>query len=219
MPTNHIIPTNPQFKDLTGQTFYRWTVLSFAYMTPAASWNCQCRCGTIRVVAGTNLKQGYSKSCGCWSREAAATRCRTHGGSKLREFIIWKSMNGRCKNTRNRRYHQYGGRGIKVEWNNFEEFYRDMGPRTTPKHTIERKDNDGNYCKENCVWATRRAQANNRRTNRIIVYGGKQMTMTEWARSLGIRPNMLGERLRAGWSIEQALTKPPRRLSNHIGRK
>lgn len=113
----------------------------------------------------------------------------------------------RCEDKNHRYYVDYGGRGIQVcqEWHQFENFYRDMGD--PPKGlTLDREDNDGPYCKDNCRWATRRAQANNRRSNKLITFSGKTQTQAEWERELGLKPGRIYDRLYKGWSLERALT-------------
>ena len=88
-----------------------------------------------------------------------------------------------------------GGRGIRIEWDDYAQFIADMGPRPTPKHTVERLDNDGPYCAANCAWRTRQEQANNRRDNHRVTFAGKTLTIAEWARDLGVKYNTLAGRL------------------------
>ena len=116
-------------------------------------------------------------------------------------------MKRRCQNPKSARFKDYGGRGIKVcpEWHVFENFHRDMGD--PPKGmTLDRRENDGDYCKSNCRWATRRSQANNRRGNKLITFKGKTRTQAEWERVLRLKPGVLWQRLNRGWAIERALT-------------
>lgn len=118
-------------------------------------------------------------------------------------------MKGRCYTPTDHAYAEYGGRGIAMspEWEeSFANFRADMG-QSPPGMTIERKDNNGNYCKENCIWATRKAQANNRRSNRLIEYNGVTKTMTQWAESCGITSAVLWARLNRGWPVERAVQK------------
>ena len=113
----------------------------------------------------------------------------------------------RCKDKNCDAFLDYGGRGIKVcpEWHVFENFHRDMGD--PPKGmTLDRQENDGDYCKSNCRWATRRSQANNRRGNKLITFKGKTRTQAEWERVLRLKPGVLWQRLNRGWAIERALT-------------
>jgi Mor family transcriptional regulator len=107
-------------------------------------------------------------------------------------------MKQRCANPKNQKYYAYGERGIKVcdSWrNSFEAFYSDMGPRPTPKHTIERKDNNGNYEPDNCIWAPPEVQMRNRRNTKFIEYQGERRSIPEWSEVLGIPYRILRQRI------------------------
>ena len=121
---------------------------------------------------------------------------------------IWRDMLRRCEDKRNQAYYRYHGRGIKVcaRWHKFENFLEDMGKR--PKGmTLDRIDNNGNYCKENCRWATYKEQANNARSNRILEFNGEKMNLSQWAEKIGIQSGTIHARLKVGWSVERALTE------------
>lgn len=124
-------------------------------------------------------------------------------------------MKTRCSRSTDPGYKNYGGRGITVcdRWlESFENFLADMGEPPTPKHSLERVDNDSGYSKENCKWATRAEQLRNKRTNRWISYRGRTMCLEDWAREVGITNHGLAGRIdKSGWSIERALTTPPKR--------
>lgn len=183
--------------DITGVTFGRWKVLDRAENNHRglAMWLCICECGTERVVAGANLRNGISKSCGCLNkdilRDIKATHGQTRGGKDTPEYKAWNHMMGRCYNTNNQDYSYYGGRGIKVEWKSFEQFYEDMGKRPSSKHSIERLDVNANYTKENCIWANKTQQARNQRIRKDNKTGVKGV---KWNQRLnkyevGIRVN------------------------------
>lgn len=183
-------------------------------------WLCKCNCGIEKVVASLGLKQGKVKSCGCF-RAAALKAGRDqlhknntiHGQSRTREHHIWQNLIYRCYNPNCPQYDRYGGRGIGVcdKWKeSFIAFYEDMGPCPSPKHTVDRIDNDGDYCPENCRWATRKQQANNRRGNRLLTYKGEQKTCAAWAEQFGLTRLIIWQRLGRGWSVEKTLETPPK---------
>jgi hypothetical protein len=124
------------------------------------------------------------------------------------------SMKMRCYNVRFIEYPRYGARGITVcdRWRNtFASFLADVGPRPSSQHSIERRDNDGNYTPENCYWATRIEQANNTRRNRRISLYGRTQTLAQWCRELGVKPYTLKDRIyKLGWTPEKALMTPTR---------
>jgi hypothetical protein len=153
-------------------------------------------------------------------RTGRATRCHTCAGKLLRpakvpERNIWRAMRNRCLNPKAKGYHRYGGRGIAIcdRWrDSFEAFMEDMGPRPSLKHSVERKDNGGNYEPGNCVWATQYVQCRNMRTNRMITFEGVTLCAKDWAAKVGMSYKVLSWRLNNGWSPEQALT---RRVMQH----
>jgi hypothetical protein len=192
--------------DLVGLKFGEWSVLNFAGSGASGrKWLCRCSCGTERVVIGDSLKKGLSKSCGCKARDW----CRTHGMEGTSVYVIWAGMIQRCNNPDARGFARYGARGISVcpQWLSFEGFYADMGDRPEGM-TLDRIDNDGNYEPGNCRWATAKRQARNRRKTKLLEFRGEKRPMSEWAEIMGIKRKVLENRIRAGWSVEDALTKP-----------
>jgi hypothetical protein len=151
--------------DLLGLTFGRLTVVARAANRGArnnvAVWCCACACGAICDVVASNLRSGASTSCGCTRKK--------HGKWRTPEYSVWRSMTQRCTCATHPAYHNYGGRGISVaeSWLDFANFYRDMGSRPTPSHSLERLNNDLGYSRDNCVWATRVEQGRNRRTSKV----------------------------------------------------
>lgn len=131
--------------------------------------------------------------------------------SHLPEYRVWHMMKQRCRNPNTIHFENYGGRGITAckRWDKFVNFYADMGPRPSPKHTLDRIDNDGPYKKSNCRWAVRRVQQRNRRGNRIIEYEGEKLTLSEWSERVGLDRGTIDSRLRRGWGIGMAFTLPP----------
>ena len=127
----------------------------------------------------------------------------------MSSYTAWQQMIGRCYDPLNRKYKDYGGRGIKVcdRWICRRLFIEDMGDRPEGK-TLNRIDNDGPYSPDNCEWATYQEQAMNRRNNRKLSFNGETKCLSEWSRVVGIRRETLQKRLLYGWTIEQALTTP-----------
>ena len=127
-------------------------------------------------------------------------------------YGTWSSMKTRCTKPSHKDYPNYGGRGVTVcaRWSeSFENFLTDMGPRPSPEHTLERRDNNGSYEKGNCVWALRTAQARNRRgAQHMLTYQGRTQCLAAWAEELGFRDATIRQRIKDGWSIERALTTP-----------
>ena len=125
--------------------------------------------------------------------------------SLRRSYIIQ-----RCYNPNNKRYKNYGGRGIVMcdEWrDNSDSFIKDMISGFSPELSIERIDNNGNYTLENCKWTTNREQSNNRRNNNIIEFNNKKQTLAKWCEELGIKHNTILMRLnKYGWTLEKTLT-------------
>jgi hypothetical protein len=138
----------------------------------------------------------------------------THGMSYSYEYCAWQNMKSRCGNPKNHKFPMYGGRGIKVcdAWvNSFESFYASMGARPSPNHSVDRIDSNGNYSPENCRWADKKLQSENRPGwVRWLEFNGQKKTITEWAKEIGIARRSLSDRIDSGWSVEKALTTPKR---------
>lgn len=196
-----------QMKDVTGQRFGRLLVVHrAANRYQKAWWVCRCDCGTIAEVAGSKLRNGHTKSCGCGSAVIA-----THRMKRSPEYTVWNLMRQRCADLD---YADYGGRGITVcaRWqDSFENFFADMGPRPSRNHQIDRIDNSAGYSPGNCRWATRIENCNNRRDNVRVEWRGESLTVPEWARRTGITKTAIWQRLHVlNWSVEKALTTPVR---------
>lgn len=201
----------PRPKNLVGQKFHRLTVLEFAGYREGANarhstFKCRCECGTEVIVAQRHLIGGNTKSCGCIIGQSLVT----HGASKTAEYKAWVAMRRRCEDPGHQSFKDYGARGIAVceRWQAFENFIADMGPRPSRLHSLDRHpDNNGNYEPTNCRWATWLQQGRNKRNNRYLTLNGETLTLSEWEQRTGLPKSTLMNRVDAGWSIEETLTR------------
>lgn len=196
--------------NLIGQRFGRLSVIGEGPTTSTQkrTWYCVCDCGNIKKkpVVGYDLKSGRVRSCGCLYVESNKGRNKTHGKTGVRLYRIWASMRQRCGYSSGAGYKNYGGRGVSIceEWSDFRNFYEwAMSNGYADNLTIDRIDNNRNYCPENCRWSTMKEQQNNRRNNRLVEYGGQNYTLSELAHKLNIRPATLAWRIDSGWSEEE----------------
>lgn len=219
--THSSVDTMRGRQDLTGKKFHRWTVIKWHHFTPRGKetpfhhWECRCECGKTKLVEQYTLTMGTSKSCGCMMREIVSTHGKSRGENKHRLYSTWTGMRNRCNCPNNSKYYRYGGRGIKVDprWDDFQTFLDDMLPTWKEGLTLDRKENDGNYCKENCQWSTKIEQVNNTKKNRFVEYNGERMTVAQWARKMNISyPTLMG-RLNTGWPVHEALNTKARPLN------
>lgn len=209
--------TMPRIINRVGSRFGRLVVESLSRKNAKGQsfWNCRCDCGNTKEVFGGNLNSGNIKSCGCLRSEGNNSK---HGHSKngkqSREYICWVSMKGRCLNPSNNRFHQYGGRGITVcqRWvDSFENFLSDMGPKPSPRHSINRIDNSKGYSPENTVWSTEAEQQRNKRNSSTLSMNGITKCIAQWAEDLMVPSSVLYARKRLGWSDERILSQPVRK--------
>ncbi len=209
----------PKCLDLTEQRFGRLLAIEPAEHHIRTNggirtrWLCRCDCGNTVIVCTSDLKSGATQSCKCLHRELLALARTTHGQAKTKRqtktYRSWVAMVSRCTNPNTILWHRYGGRGIEVceRWKSFDDFFADMGERPRG-YSLDRIDNDGHYCKENCRWATTREQRRNTSRTRLITYQGRTQCLTDWATELGWSCSTLGGRLsRADWSMEKVIAK------------
>lgn len=200
-------------KNEVGNRYGRLRVVSYAGTNcHNALWNCVCDCGNKCVKLGVMLRSGRTKSCGCLHSETLSKRNKKYNVKYPRRlYHSWHCMIERCEKEDNRYYYNYGGRGISVceEWHNFEVFATwALQNGYDESKTIDRINNDGNYCPENCKWSTKREQENNKRTNRKVEINGDVLNLSEWCEIFGISQVTVQSRLRYGWDIVDAITTP-----------
>lgn len=204
------MPRTSRFKP--GEVFGRLTALT---RTTSSKALYKCQCGQVVDLWLGHVYSGKTQSCGCLHHEIvsaqAKTRSTKHGMYGTRAHNTWNSMLNRCLNPNSDAYPEYGGRGITVcdEWREFANFHDDIGdpPATL---TLDRRDNNLGYSKDNCRWATKVEQNNNTRGNVLLMFEGKSLNVTQWAAVIGLPRQLIYDRLRLGWSAERALTEPKR---------
>ena len=206
-----------KLKNLKGQRFDRLIVISRAEnsKTGKARWICKCDCGNETVVSGDALRNKNTRSCGCLQKEIITKQNTIHGKTGTKIYKAYIHMKERCYSKNDKRYSDYGGRGITVcdEWlHSFQAFYDwSMANGYADDLTIDRIDVNGNYEPGNCRWVTQKEQQNNRRNNHCLTYNGETKTLSQWSEITGIQSLTILNRLRLGWSIEKALFHPVRK--------
>ena len=205
--------------DLTNCVFGKLTVLRRS-TDDKRKWLCRCSCGNEVDVFHGNLQRLNSTTCGCGQREATKRSNTKHGSNKrgLRtpEYRTWLHMKHRCHNKNDYSYANYGGRGITVckRWrNSFTAFIEDMGEKPSPKHSIERKDNNRGYNPKNCVWATKQEQARNRRSVTTLTIDGIKRTIVAWSELSGVKVATIKQRLHVGRTPKSAVFNPVRKFT------
>lgn len=208
--------------DITGQRFGRLVAVRYAESRNGARWLCICDCGNESIAATRSLRYGDTRSCGCGAREQAIANANAARikrmvpyphSRKLKELI--RNMIARCTKPDNKRWENYGGRGIKVceEWSsNIREFYKwatENGYQ--PGLQIDRIDVNGNYEPGNCRFATVKEQMNNTTRNHFVEWAGERLTIAQWEDQFGWPRGRLQVRFNLGWTVERAMTQPPRK--------
>lgn len=192
--------------NLIGERFGRLTVISKNGKTKwgNVTWKCACDCGKTVIIPVGHLKSGHTKSCGCLAYDMHVEQLETHGyttGGKPRTFTIWRGMKARCLNPKSISYKNYGARGISIchEWRSFKAFHEwAIANGYSDGLQLDRIDNDGNYCPNNCRWVTRTENARNTRATHLITLNGKTQCAAAWIEELGISKSTFYEALHKG---------------------
>lgn len=199
-----------------GDKFGKWTILEevapkIISNKPRRVFKCKCECGNIGEVQLACLRNGHSTSCGCVQKRKVSETMFKHGLSdKHPLYSIWKNMKKRCNNPKASEYENYGGRGISVceNWSNkFQDFYNwAITNGWSEDLTIDRIDNDGNYCPENCRWSTFKTQMNNMTKNHYVQYNDSLYTLSTLAEHLNIPYNVVRYRIsNCKWNVEKLI--------------
>lgn len=198
-----------------GEKLGKWTIIEeiapkIISNKPRRMFRCKCECGNIGEVQLVCLRNGHSTSCGCEQKKKASAANTKHGLEKHPLYSTWKNMKKRCNNPNASEYENYGGKGICVgeDWsNNFQSFYDwSIDNGWSKELTIDRIDTNGNYCPENCRWASIEVQMNNMTRNHYIEYEGNTYTLSTLAKHLNIPYNIVRYRLsNCKWNIEQLI--------------
>lgn len=198
--------------DLTGKRFGRLTVIGKSDMQDGSGtlWDCSCSCGNVVSARSYNLRIGKTRSCGCL-RKTDPNNIK-HGKSRTRIYGIWTNMKTRCCNPRSKAYPRYGGRGIKVcdEWTDASEFIKWANESGyNDGLTLDRIDNDGDYCPSNCRWVSMKVQGNNTSRNKFFTMDGETKTLTEWCDDKGMPYKTVHKRVfMLGWDFRKAMETP-----------
>lgn len=203
--------------DLMGRKFGRLTVIKRAENNGTrATWLCKCDCGNELTVIGKNLRNGNTKSCGCYQQDKARETQTRHKGRNTRLYGVWACMIQRCTNPNNDSYKRYGARGIKVcddwlDFGKFQEWAMANGYNPNAKRnecTLDRINNNSNYQPDNCRWINIQKQCQNTRKNHNITINGETHCISEWARIYNIKREIIKDRIKRGWDEVKAITTP-----------
>lgn len=209
------------YEEYIGRKYGRWTVIGVLPHKPCEKVKllCRCDCGTEKGVNKDNLISGKTLSCGCRASEVTTMRNYKHGDARSRLFKVWCNMRRRCYEPSNKRWMQYGGKGVKVcdEWQgehgyeNFKKWAIESGYDVTAEYfacTIDRIDVDGDYEPSNCRWVDMKTQCRNRTSNVHIRYKGIDKIAVEWSELFGVRSELFCNRIRCGWTDDMTIETP-----------
>jgi len=201
------IPKGSYVKDISGKRFGILTVVGFAGHVGGSGksyWRCECDCGSFICIRSDTIKNNRL-GCGCIPSKVGLK----HGLEHTSEYNSYCGAKYRCRYKNNKGYSNYGGRGIKFMFESFEEFIEGMGFKPSPTHSLDRIDNDGNYSLDNCRWATRKEQANNRRNTKRFLVNGTYSTIGELTELHDMEYDDVYDKVYRGWDIYKALNITP----------
>lgn len=197
-------------KDISGKIFGRLTVIEMVGRVDNRTiCTCKCECGNMIDVRADQMQYGKIKSCGCIEKERINKARNGIRMQNLYEYDSWMNAQERCYSEKSNRYHRYGARGIKMcdKWlSSFEDFLFDMGKKPSRNYTLERIDNDGDYCPENCKWLEKELQPKNTRRNVWYEIKGKRQILSDWARDMYMSPKGLSYLLKK-MTFEEVVNK------------
>jgi len=193
----------PQRNNINGKTFGRLTVIGHCGVIPCGKVDChiwltKCSCGNFVMLHYTSLARGLTKSCGCYHRDITV---KPNAKKRMyrAEYAAWSCAKTRCLNPRIKHFGRYGGRGIEFRFNSFEDFLEEVGRKPSPKHSLDRINNDGHYEKGNVRWATVTEQVNNQRCTRYLTIDGETQALSIWARQAKVPRSRVWDRIAKQW--------------------
>lgn len=169
---------------------------------------CKCECGNLKKIQKYQLTHKRTSSCGCYTKEAQSKFNTKHGMSSSKIYNIYRAIKRRIYNKNCKDYKDYGGRGIKIEWVDFNSFLFDMGESYKNGYSIERKDVNGNYCKDNCIWIALIEQSKNKRNTLYVKYNGADIRLKDLCMIKKINYNLVWQRIKKyNFTIEDAIIR------------
>jgi hypothetical protein len=196
-------------KNLSGLTFGELTVIEFSHRVKNNYfWSCKCECGNIRNLSAATIKYRVVKACCCYG----AKNGTTHGFRKHRLYTIYHSMKLRCYYPSSIQFKDYGGRGIRVcdEWLNDKKCFFNWAYENgySDNLQLDRIENNGSYCPENCRFVTRKVNCRNKINNRLITYNGQTKPVSQWCEELNLSYRLILDRLNNNWPVDSVFTAP-----------